>query len=176
MLVAKRLIEQLGSERYSAREAATIQLTRLPTPPTAELRLATNSENLEIRARAKRILRQARPLRSELMHAVLATIEQKKIPGLASELLQTAPLCDTHYQQSALQAAMERSVSKISGFTAFMPMTLSTCRLCGECSRSQGVGACCCQNPAIVLTDSQRCSRGRPQGAVRRQTGFCRQA
>jgi len=103
---AKRLVEQLGSEKYFDRESATLQLIEMPAPPTEMLKLATKSDNIEIRVRAHRILREANPLRSELIYAALTTIERDRVPGLASDLLKTVPLCEPYHLRRAVREAM----------------------------------------------------------------------
>jgi hypothetical protein len=57
-----RLIEQLGSERYSERAHATSELARLGTTPRRQLEAAANSPDPEVRLRASELLAQIRAI------------------------------------------------------------------------------------------------------------------
>src|SRR5262245_58145273 len=50
------LVEQLGSERYSDREAATAALEKIGPPALPLLQAATRSENPEVRERASTLV------------------------------------------------------------------------------------------------------------------------
>jgi hypothetical protein len=57
-----RLIEQLGSERYTERATATSELARLGTTPRSQLEAASRSADPEVRMRAAGLLAQIRAL------------------------------------------------------------------------------------------------------------------
>ena len=103
---AQRLIEQLGSDRFADRESAMKRLLALPFPPTEALQIAAESNNPEVRLRAKKILAAAKPQRSMLMHAIFKTIEREKVPGLTAELLRAVVLCDQRHLRVAVRAAV----------------------------------------------------------------------
>jgi len=105
----RRLIEQLGSDRFTDRESAMRRLTALPIPPTEALRIAAESGNAEVRFRARTILARVKPrrlVRVVLMHAVFKTIETDKVQGLTAELLRAVTLCDQRHLQLAVRAAV----------------------------------------------------------------------
>ena len=105
----RRLVEQLGSERFPDREFATKRLMALPIPPTDALRIAAEGDDPEVRLRAKKILateKSKRSARSVLMHAIFKTIERENISGLTAELLRAVEFCDQRYLRLAVQAAV----------------------------------------------------------------------
>lgn len=103
---ARQLVEQLGSNRFAARQSATKRLMALPTPPIEALRIAAQSSDPEVRLRARKILALATPGRSVLMLAVFKTIERERVTGLTAELLHAVPLCEERYQRFELRSAV----------------------------------------------------------------------
>jgi hypothetical protein len=57
----KRLIDQLGSDRFTEREQATDQLSKLGKSALQSLKEATKSPDLEVRHRAQRLVQQIEP-------------------------------------------------------------------------------------------------------------------
>ena len=57
----KRLIGQLGSERFNDREAATDQLSKFGKSALPSLREATRSPDAEVRRRAQQLVEQIEP-------------------------------------------------------------------------------------------------------------------
>ena len=112
----RRLIEQLGSDRFADRESAMRRLTALPIPPTEALRIAAESGDAEIRFRARAILARVKPrklVRVVLMHAVFKTIETDKVQGLTAELLRAVELCDQRHLQLAARAAVRATARPV---------------------------------------------------------------
>jgi len=105
----RRLIEQLGSDRFADRTSAMRRLMALPIPPTEALRIAAESGDAEVRFRARTILTRVKPrrlVRVVLMHAVFKTIETDKVQGLTADLLRAVTLCDQRHLQLAVRAAV----------------------------------------------------------------------
>jgi hypothetical protein len=57
----KRLIDQLGSERFKDREQATHELSKLGKSALPSLKEATNSLDAEVRRRAQQLVEQIEP-------------------------------------------------------------------------------------------------------------------
>src|SRR5262245_50950385 len=59
--VVKRLIDQLGSERFEDREQATQELSKLGRAALPSLKEATKSPDAEVRRRAQQLVEQLEP-------------------------------------------------------------------------------------------------------------------
>ena len=103
-------IEQLGSEDFVSRQAATREISNLPNPPLRKLRkLAADSPDTEVRFRAKRILgRIEQGLADSVLVAALLTIQERRIPGLLPALL---PLIKSWDHETLLDAARQAAVA-----------------------------------------------------------------
>ena len=83
---ARNLIRQLGSDRFSEREAAQQSLMMLPVCPLDPLREATRSSDPEIAFRAKAVLQYAIPRQSQTVNQVIQGIELLQLSGLTKEI------------------------------------------------------------------------------------------
>ncbi len=90
--VVQEWIVQLGSERFSEREAAEESLMNLPEIPIELLQEASQSSDREQAYRAKRILRNAIPKRKQTVAKAFRAIELLKLSGLTQEVIQTVRL------------------------------------------------------------------------------------
>jgi hypothetical protein len=101
------LITQLGSDAYREREAATMELKRMPRPPLRELKEAAKSEDAEVGQRAERILAGAdEPSTTVVLFAACRVIAQKKLTGLTQDLLAVAGEADSEPARAAVRLAM----------------------------------------------------------------------
>ena len=104
---AAALIVQLGSgDSFAAREDAMAKLLVLPVLPNEALIAASNGPDAEIRWRAKRILKLGKPESERVLFAAFKTIEEKKIAGVADELLRSILLCDKAHLRYAARRAL----------------------------------------------------------------------
>ena len=99
-------IRELGSESFAARETAMKLLMRQPAGLHDVLVSATKSDDPEIRWRSKRILDQTQAEGRSLLFAALTIIREENLPGLASSLLKSLPLCDEEHLRIALRRAL----------------------------------------------------------------------
>lgn len=101
------LIKRLGgADSFAAREDAMAKLLVLPVLPTESLIAAANGPDPEIRWRAKKILALGKPESEKVLYAAFQTIEQKRITGVAAELLGAIPLCDRAHLKFAARRAL----------------------------------------------------------------------
>ena len=106
-----QLIRQLGDDDFLQREAASNALLRMPHPPLAELKQAAQSDDAEVRYRARRILAEVdESPASILLFAACRVIDRKQLPGLAPELLKAAAVVDGDAVRIALRRAMAATV------------------------------------------------------------------
>ena len=108
---ARNLIRKLGSESYGERRAARERLTMMPTIPLSDLRVARTSNDPEVRASAAMILqystrRAPKDSLDGITRAVGKTIIEKKMVGLARELLAAVNLFDHKATLRTLQKAV----------------------------------------------------------------------
>lgn len=89
---AEMLVKQLGHLDFKTREAAQAMLTNMPNPPLGELRQAAESDDPEMRFRAKQILTKidGGTARSG-QHAVFGYIVHHQLKGLTFPVLQYMP-------------------------------------------------------------------------------------
>jgi hypothetical protein len=74
----KRLIDQLGSERFKDREEATHELSKLGKSALPSLRKATHSPDAEVRRRAQQLVEQIEPpVRSRDLHPEKRLLDPK---------------------------------------------------------------------------------------------------
>jgi HEAT repeat protein len=89
----EQLIEQLGSDKFQAREDASAALAAMLPLPVEALRRAEQASDPEIRIRAKRILASDECHRGSLVEeAALRLIRRRQIKGLAPLMIQAAEL------------------------------------------------------------------------------------
>lgn len=82
-----QLVEQLGDDDFHDREQAMLDLLRRPVPLTDELQRAAAGADPEVRWRAQVVLEQSQQAHHELLHAALAVVRDRKVPGLAEGVL-----------------------------------------------------------------------------------------
>lgn len=106
------LIAQLGSDDFNEREAATEALIRLPHPPIRELKRAAAGDDAEVRLRARRILANVdESSSSAVLFAACRVIADRKLTGLAPDLLIAAVEIDSAPLRTAARLAMAATVS-----------------------------------------------------------------
>jgi hypothetical protein len=90
---AARLVEELGSDDFLAREAASGELATMSDPPIAALEAAARAGRPEVRARARRILRRIdRIAHISTLLSALQVIETRPVKGLAELLVELISL------------------------------------------------------------------------------------
>jgi hypothetical protein len=110
----QRLIDQLGSDRFSQREAASAKLLALAVAPVKELTAALDHPDAEIRVRARTILdRVGRRVPAwALLFAALLVIRDRELEGLAAEVLLVVPLCNSQPLRTAAGQATRATVRR----------------------------------------------------------------
>ena len=108
---ASDLLRQLGSSEYQERTLAGAALGRLVPFPLDDIQRATESNDADIRRRAKGILLNRRDEFDYLIYAALEYIAAKPISGLIPELSRLLPACPNHNQQVALRFAVVKSAT-----------------------------------------------------------------
>eukprot|EP00913_Durusdinium_trenchii_P023465 g22043.t1 len=108
-LHARQLVKMLGSGVFAERDAATRELASLPQLPVAALKQALAGNDLEVRWRARALLKARQVNQTPLMYAIFETITLRRIPGLIDELLATIPLCESPYLTDSAQKAVTAS-------------------------------------------------------------------
>ena len=106
-----RLIEQLGSDDFGDREAASRKLASIGAAHDA-LQQATRHTDAEVSHRARRILEDNEQWRESVLMAVLRLIQKEKPPGVASHLLRALPLCEKEHLRRAASDALIASVGR----------------------------------------------------------------
>jgi hypothetical protein len=108
----QRLILQLGSDKFAQREAASAKLLALAVAPVKELTAALDHPDAEIRHRARSILDRVerRVPASALLFAALLVIRDRKLDGLAAEVLLVVPLCNSQPLCTAAGQALRATV------------------------------------------------------------------
>jgi len=102
-----QLVQQLGSDDFRDREAASRKLTTIWAARDSLL-LATRNTDAEVSHRARRILEETEQWRESVLLAVLRLIQKEKPPGIVPPLLQAMPLCDKeHLRRAASEALCE---------------------------------------------------------------------
>lgn len=102
----QKLIGQLGDDSYAAREAATRELVRQPSGLNELLAAAIAGDNPEVRWRARLVSEQTTRESQALLHAALMTIQQRKITGVAPQLLAVSQYCTAEPLRTALRRAL----------------------------------------------------------------------
>jgi hypothetical protein len=103
----RSLIVRLGSPNFKEREAATKRLLILRDAPIDELKAVSNSDDPEVRRRARRILGQIDKSRHEsLLIAALSVIEGRQLEGFADILLKLLPLWEKTPRVTAARRAL----------------------------------------------------------------------
>ena len=105
---AARLVEELGSEDFRTREAASRALATIPDPPIAALESAARAGRPEVRARAQRVLQRIdRMAHISTLLSALQVIETRPIKGLAEPLVELISLQqDERITQAARRALL----------------------------------------------------------------------
>ncbi|QDU95716.1 outer membrane protein assembly factor BamB family protein [Lignipirellula cremea] len=99
------LVHQMGDRNYRRREAATHELTLLPAP-NRELTRAIESENPEIRWRAKLVVQKNQHDSSAMLTAALKLVAHDPSGAGLEDLLPALPWCQAAHMRLAAQAAM----------------------------------------------------------------------
>jgi hypothetical protein len=100
-----RLVRELGSASYETREAASQQLAALGTLAEAALREATQSDDMEVAFRARRLLADGRQGQAEeLLAAALEWLRQSPSPQATPLLLDLLPVVPDAFHQPACEA------------------------------------------------------------------------
>ncbi len=107
--LAAKWIQELGSDRFQQREAATRQLLRLPIVPAEALSQAAEQGDLEVRWRAKLILDRSQAETAHVLLAALKVIASDPPDGATTELFHALPLCRTPYMNEAVHQALRAS-------------------------------------------------------------------
>jgi len=111
------LITQLGNSSFDKREAAQRELLRMPATYNDLLKKAAQSDDAEIRLRAKAVFaalktRSAQERRDELLAAVCSVVRQRELKGLAEPLIITLPTCKDRHMQLQITDALKETVTK----------------------------------------------------------------
>lgn len=113
-LSAKRLgalIAQLGDSNYEKRQQATKLLSSLPAVPSASLQTAAESDDPEVRYRAKLIIERNRAGRnSSVMHAALQRIRGEEFAKAAPILVELIP----QFQRTDLVMAAATALKSVA--------------------------------------------------------------
>ncbi len=110
---AETLVKQLGQLDFQTREAAQATLTNMSNPPLGELRQAAESDDPEMRFRAKQILAEidAGAARSG-HHAVFGYIVHHQLKGLTFPVLQCMPYSGDNSPYGLAARALKATSSK----------------------------------------------------------------
>jgi HEAT repeat protein len=108
----RELLAHLGDADFFRREAAMLELQRMPVHLTDELAQATQSSDAEQRWRAEAVKSHAETAHRNLLHAAFIVIRDGQLQGLAAGLLQTIPYCDNEPLQSAMICALEATATR----------------------------------------------------------------
>ncbi len=100
------LIRQLGHDDHDTRLEATRSLRRLAVLPQSALRQAAKSPDLEISTRAQALLDERAKQSDSPLSAALRLAAQKRMPGLAAEMLAVVPLLETEIDLRRARAAL----------------------------------------------------------------------
>ncbi len=107
--LARLWAAQLGSNKFSEREAASQKLLAMGLDALAAVEQASKSQDAETRVRARGILLRLNRLREKrdaALPAVLRTIVRQEMKGLAPELLHAARRLPTDAAEQCLQRAL----------------------------------------------------------------------
>jgi len=102
------LIQQLGDDDFSRREQAAGKLLSLPTLPRAKLESAVQSDDAEIRWRARVVLGRLGSTGNRAMQAALREVAHAPPPGTVDVLLRLAAYESLEPQQSALHETLRK--------------------------------------------------------------------
>ena len=105
------LVAQLGDDDFFKREAAMQALLQETQRETGVLEKAIESDDPEVRWRAKLVHEQAKTTRSDLLYAALVVIQNQKIEGLAEQVLAVGPACQTELRRQALPKALDATAT-----------------------------------------------------------------
>ena len=105
------LIKDLAAEEFNVREGATKALAALPVFPREALEKASRSNDLEVRARAKRLLDQGEDQGKRTLLAALAVVAKQKIKHLAAEVLAAGAHCPQSERTRAVTEALVGTVA-----------------------------------------------------------------
>jgi hypothetical protein len=103
------LIAQLADDDYARREAATVQLLRMPAVPIDALNIAAQRGDAETRWRARLILERAEQQSAHVMLAALKIVAAEPDAGTARDVLAMLPLCRRPYLLDAAHEALHKT-------------------------------------------------------------------
>jgi hypothetical protein len=102
-------IEDLGGKSYSVRERASAELRNMRISALPLVKRAADSDDLEVRYRARKLLElfeKGESQRAQLLHAMFTVIEKKKLSGLAGHVIRMFPFCEATFVQRQAQKAL----------------------------------------------------------------------
>ena len=105
------LIKDLAAEEFNVRERATKALAALPVFPREALEKAALSDDLEVSARAKRLLAHGQAQGKRTLLAALAVVAKRKIKHLAAEVLAAGAHCPQSERPRAVTEALVATVA-----------------------------------------------------------------
>jgi HEAT repeat protein len=108
----RKLLAQLSDDDFFKREDAMLKLLQTPVHAAGTLEAASNSEDPEVRWRARLILEQTSQPRNDLLYAAFVVIQDRKVTGLAEAVLGTVPLCHSDHLRLAMSRALEATVTR----------------------------------------------------------------
>jgi hypothetical protein len=110
--VAAEAVRRLRSESPAERQEALQRLGALTAPPLAELREAAASDDPDVRRAAARLLEEAIVrIRRDVLLAVLRTIAEERIEGLAEDVLGAVPVAsEARLVPTSLAAALRATL------------------------------------------------------------------
>lgn len=100
------LIQQLGADKFEVREEATRQLLRSPGSTRLMLIEATNSNDPEVRWRARAIVEQADQHSEDLFYSVMQVIKSREIAGLVPSILASNAYLEKPHLRFAMRDAL----------------------------------------------------------------------
>jgi len=104
------LIQQLGADEFQAREEATRQLLRSPNLTRSMLTEATDSDDPEVRWRARAVIEQVDQHSENVFYAVMQVIKCRDITGLAPSILAAIACFDKPHLRYAARDALAATV------------------------------------------------------------------
>lgn len=110
------LIQQLGDDSFTKREAAMAALIRMPALPVDTLRAALNGHDGEVRWRAEKVLGsregELEMAKQPLLFAAYRLVYINSMKGLEEEIKSTLPLCDRPAVKLAARLALDATTGK----------------------------------------------------------------
>jgi len=108
-----QLVRQLGDRSFRVREEAEAALSSMPNPPLDLLRQAAESNDPEVRYRARQILKKAKEAQgSSVPHAVFGYVAHQEVKGMAFPLLQYLPYSGVSSAYGLASQAVQATATK----------------------------------------------------------------